>query len=121
MVSNFKICLERADNELYLAGSIQILSDNSKLKKEYFNLEESITFYSAVISHAYYAIFYSAKAYLISKGIDIPEQGQHQHVYFKIGFNTPCSWHPSNFKPKNPTGFLGPENPRFSRRLKLPD
>ena len=27
----------------------------------------------------------------------------------------------SNFKPKNSTEFLGPENPRFSWRLKLPD
>jgi len=84
MVSNFDLCIERADNELHLARSIQLLSENSKLKKEYFNLEEGITFYSAVISHAYYAIFYSAKAYLISKGIDIPEQGQHQQVYYKF-------------------------------------
>ncbi len=84
MVSNFNLCIERADNELYLARSIQLLSDNSKLKKEYFNLEDSMTFYSAVIAHAYYAIFYSAKAYLISKGINIPEQGQHQYVYYKF-------------------------------------
>ena len=40
------------------------------------------TFYSSAISHAYYTVFYGAKAYIINKGIKLPEQGQHQAVYF---------------------------------------
>jgi len=41
-------------------------------------------FYSSVITHTYYSIFYSARAYLVFKGIKIPEQGQHQAVYYKF-------------------------------------
>lgn len=84
MDSNINICLERADNELFLANSIHLLSSDSKIKLETFKLPEKITFYSAVISHSYYSIFYSAKAYLLSKNITIPGQGQHQAVYFKF-------------------------------------
>ncbi|HLC53879.1 MAG TPA: HEPN domain-containing protein [Candidatus Nanoarchaeia archaeon] len=40
------------------------------------------TFYSSAIAHAYYTIFYSARAYLMKKGLKLPEQGQHQAVYF---------------------------------------
>jgi len=48
-----------------------------------FQIAEEFTFYSAVISHSYYAIFQSAKAYLISKGVAFSEkQGQHQKVYY---------------------------------------
>ncbi|MDO8563991.1 MAG: hypothetical protein Q7R87_03200 [Nanoarchaeota archaeon] len=84
MDSNIKLCIERAENELILARAVKYLSDNSTLKKESFNIGEDITFYSAVISHAYYSIFYSAKAYLISKNESLPEQGQHQAAYYKF-------------------------------------
>lgn len=84
MDTNINISLERADNELILCKSIFLLSENSNVKKEVFTLPENITFYSAVIAHAYYGIFYSAKAYLISKGITIPIQGQHNAVYQKF-------------------------------------
>jgi uncharacterized protein (UPF0332 family) len=73
--------LEKAENELVLAESLFKISSESSLK-ERLNIRTKDTFYSAVISHAYYCVFYSARAYLISKGIKIPEQGQHQAVYF---------------------------------------
>ena len=40
-----------------------------------------MTFYSAVISHAYYCIFYSAKAYLLKKGIKINAPEEHRKTY----------------------------------------
>ncbi len=81
MDSNISLCLERADNELALAGALELLSGNEQVKKEIFNIDKTLTFYSAVISHSYYSIFYGAKAYLISKGIVFSKQGQHQKVY----------------------------------------
>ena len=84
MDSNTDLVLNRADNELFLARAVYLLSENSKVKKEIFSLPEEITFYSAVISHAYYSIFYSAKAYVMSKNSTIPEQGQHNAIYQKF-------------------------------------
>ena len=75
MDSNINLCLERADHELLLSRTLHLLSENIKAKKDIFSLPENITFYSAVIAHTYYGMFYSAKAYLISKGITIPIQG----------------------------------------------
>ena len=63
-----KIYLERAKNELNLAQAIFKLSITDKLKLE-FELKEDTTFFSNVISNAYYCIFYSAKALLCVKGI----------------------------------------------------
>jgi len=79
-----KSCIDRADNEIILAMAISQLSEDAKIKKETFNIPEEITFYSGVIGHAYYSIFYGATAYLISKKITIPEQGQHNFVYQKF-------------------------------------
>ncbi|MEK6928359.1 MAG: HEPN domain-containing protein [Nanoarchaeota archaeon] len=59
------------------------MSSNSP-EKTALNVPLSSTFYSAVISHAHYAIFYSAKYYLLSKNIAIQEQGQHNFVYQKF-------------------------------------
>lgn len=41
--------------------SLNRLSENEE-DKEDFNLTEYISFYSSVISHSYYDIFYAAKA-----------------------------------------------------------
>ncbi|MDP2908244.1 MAG: HEPN domain-containing protein [Nanoarchaeota archaeon] len=60
--------LERAKNELDLAKAIFKLSTENKLKLE-FELKLDATFFSNVISNAYYCIFYSAKALLYTKGI----------------------------------------------------
>ena len=81
MDSKVKLYLERAENELRLAKAVFNLSGNERIKIE-LEANPKDTFYSSVISHAYYAIFYGAKAYLIFKKIKIPEQGQHQAVYY---------------------------------------
>ncbi len=41
-------------------------------------IEEPETYYSSVISHAYYCIFYSAKAYLAKKGIKTEAPEEHK-------------------------------------------
>jgi len=56
------IYLSRAENELNLSSIVQKISDDRKMQVEIFGLKEG-TYYSAVISHAYYSIFYAAKAY----------------------------------------------------------
>ena len=84
MDSEVNLLLDRAENELLVARSLVKLSEN-KEDASIFELPEGTTFYSGAISHSYYAIFYCAKAYLLSKGIKLSsKQGQHQQVYFKF-------------------------------------
>ncbi len=78
-----KILIERAENELLASRALKMMSEDVSLKN-LTELPPDTTFYSAVISHAYYAIFHSAKAYLLSKNVSLPEQGQHQAVYFSF-------------------------------------
>ena len=73
--------LERSENELELAKIISRISDDTELRKDVFNLGSNFTFYSAVISHSYYSIFYAAKAYLMSKGIKIESPEEHRKTY----------------------------------------
>ena len=61
--------LQRAENELVAAQMLFDISSNPLLQKEQFKLEKEFTFYSSVIIHSYYCIFYSAKASLIKTGI----------------------------------------------------
>lgn len=56
--------IQRAENELVAARMLFDISSNLILQKEQFKLEKEFTFYSSVISHSYYCIFYSAKAIL---------------------------------------------------------
>ena len=74
MIKNY---LERAENEIILSVSIKKLSDDNEAKK-LFNIEQQHTFYSAVISHAYYSIFYAAKAILLTKGIETSSPDVHK-------------------------------------------
>lgn len=64
-----ELYLQRAENELIVAQILFDISSNPTLQKEQFKLEKDFTFYSAVISHSYYCIFYSAKAILIKEGL----------------------------------------------------
>ncbi len=75
MDSEARLLFERAENELDLAKSIFMLTENKNIQLEIFHLDKTQTFYSSVISHSYYCIFYSAKAYLLIKGMktDAPE------------------------------------------------
>jgi len=64
-----ELYLQRAENELVAAKMLFDISSNLSLQKEQFKLEKDFTFYSTVISHSYYCIFYSAKAILIKNEI----------------------------------------------------
>ncbi len=62
MDSLSKLNMERSENELRLAKALLMLSENESIKKQ-LQAEPADTFYSAVISHAYYAIFYCTMRY----------------------------------------------------------
>jgi uncharacterized protein (UPF0332 family) len=84
MDSKVSLLMDRAENEILAAQSLKKLSEEAQVKKE-FGFPSDVSFYSSVISHSYYAIFYAAKAYLISKSIKFKsKQGQHQQVYFEF-------------------------------------
>ncbi len=75
-----KIYLERAKNEL-LAAEVLKRTSEEQAAKQYFNIEEEITFYSAVISHCYYAIFYATKALLLTKKIKTSSPDVHKNTF----------------------------------------
>src|SRR3989338_7130850 len=87
MDSQVEIFIKRANNELLAAESLKRLSEEIKFKDE-FSIPQDATFYSSVISHAYYAIFYSAKAILLTKNIktDAPEVHKKTLEEFKKNF-----------------------------------
>ncbi len=85
MDSTIDLSMKRANNELVLATIVHRISQEAQLKKDVFNIAADFTFYSAVIAHSYYAIFHSAKAYLLSRGIALSnKQGQHQKVHYEF-------------------------------------
>lgn len=81
-----KLYLERAENELKLADILFSLSATPNIQKEIFNIKDPETYYSAVISHSYYTIFYATKAYLSKKGIKVKAPEEHKKAYdaFKV-------------------------------------
>lgn len=84
MDSRVSLLMDRAENEIFAAQALKNLSEDSQLKIK-FEFPPNVSFYSSVINHSYYAIFYCAKAYLISENIILKsEQGQHQQVYFEF-------------------------------------
>lgn len=87
MDSIAKIYLERALNELSVAKVLFDISCNLDTKTE-LKVNEEITYYSSVISHAYYAIFYSTKAILLDKGIKTESPEVHKKTFeeFKTYF-----------------------------------
>ena len=68
MDSKVELYLKRARTEMNM-GVLLLKSSGNKLLND-FDIPEDETFYSGVISHCYYSIFYSAKAMLLTKGID---------------------------------------------------
>ncbi len=87
MDSKVRLYLERAENEFRLAKGIFNLSEDEKIKIQ-IEANPGDTFYSAVISHSYYAIFYCAKAMLLTKDIDTESPEIHKRTFqeFKINF-----------------------------------
>ncbi|MDD5133569.1 MAG: HEPN domain-containing protein [Candidatus Nanoarchaeia archaeon] len=85
MDSMVEIFMDRSNNEISIAESLKKLSEDNKLKEE-FKIPENMTFYSSVISHSYYAIFYAAKAILLTKGIKTSSPEVHKKTFeeFKI-------------------------------------
>ncbi len=81
MDSSYSLYLQRANNELKLAEIILALSKDMKIQSDVFKIAEPETYYSAVISHAYYCIFYSAKAYLFRNGIRTYAPEEHEKTY----------------------------------------
>lgn len=80
MDSTVKIFLQRALNELTVAKLLFEVSNDS-IQKETFHIEEDMTFYSAVIAHSYYSIFYAAKAILLTKKIKTESPEIHKKTY----------------------------------------
>lgn len=76
-----KLYLHRSENEIKLADIIFILSENTNLQRETFKVNDPETYFSAVIAHSYYSIFYGAKAYLIKKGIEIFAPEEHKKTF----------------------------------------
>jgi uncharacterized protein (UPF0332 family) len=73
--------LERAENELELAKIIFKLTNEKKIQEDVFLVKHPLTFFSGVISHSYYCIFYTAKAYLIKKGIKTKPPEEHKKTF----------------------------------------
>ena len=81
MDSDTKLYLERAQNELKLTEIIMQLSINKDLQANIPEVGKADTYFSSVISHAYYSIFYTAKAYLLTKGITTKPPEEHRKTY----------------------------------------
>jgi uncharacterized protein (UPF0332 family) len=77
--------LRRAVSEL---DSARILFDVPIETRRRLDISLDATFYSSVIAHSYYAIFYCAKAMLLSRGIrtDAPEIHKKTYDAFKREF-----------------------------------
>ncbi len=77
--------LDRAENELELAKVIFRLTEEKDLQRDVFHVDHPLSFFSAVISHSYYCIFYAAKAYLLKKGIITSPPEEHRKTYEEFG------------------------------------
>lgn len=75
-----KLFISRAENEINLSKIILKVSENDNLQKDVFGTP-SDTYYSAVISHSYYSIFYMTKAYLLKRGIKVQAPQEHKKAY----------------------------------------
>src|SRR3989338_3617258 len=82
-----KAYLETSENELILSQAILKISQENEAKS-FLGIDEGLTFFSSVISHSYYSIFYSAKALLLTKGIATSAPEIHKKTFdeFKRAF-----------------------------------
>ncbi|HLC98010.1 MAG TPA: hypothetical protein VJC21_04480 [Candidatus Nanoarchaeia archaeon] len=72
--------LDRAENELVLANANFSLSITDAVKLK-LGISRDKTFFNNVISESYYAIFYCAKAFLISLNIKTEPPEEHKKTY----------------------------------------
>ena len=80
-----ELLLNRSKNDLLASEALFAISTKKDLKKTH-ELNEEITFYSNVINLAYYSIFYSAKAFLLSKNIQTSPPHEHNKVLERLKF-----------------------------------
>ncbi len=83
MDSEVELFILRAEDEFLLASSEMKMSTDMKVK-EALGIIENKTFFHSVISHSYYSIFYSAKAYLLNKGIKTETPSEHLKTYLEL-------------------------------------
>ncbi len=76
-----KLYIHRAENEIKLAEIIFMIREKPSIQKETFKVNEPETYFSGVIAHSYYSIFYSAKAYLAKKGIEVSAPEEHKKAF----------------------------------------
>ncbi len=76
---------QRAWNELQAARLLFRLSERPDVQKSLLE-REPLTFYSGVISHAYYSIFYVARAYLQTRGVTTRPPREHEQVYERFAW-----------------------------------
>jgi len=74
------VYLKRAENEFLTAEKLKEMSESDKVRA-FMEIPQEMTFYSAVISHAYYSIFYSAKAILLTKKIKTSSPEVHRKTF----------------------------------------
>ena len=80
MDSRVNLWRNRANNELTMAQVLKRIIEEPTLKKE-FQIPASSTFYNGVINHAYYSIFYSARAALLLEKIEVVAPDIHTKAY----------------------------------------
>lgn len=80
---NFKIYIKRAENEINLSKIIMRVSESDDIQRDIFGIPHD-TYFSAVISHSYYSIFYMAKAYLTTKNIKTEPPEDHKKTYEEL-------------------------------------
>ena len=78
-----KLYLERAENKIILARTNFNISINKELKYQ-LKIPAEKTFFNDIISDSYYAIFYAAKAYLLTKGIITRAPEEHKKTYLEL-------------------------------------
>lgn len=80
MDSTVNLYIERAENEVVIAEKLKDMSENAEVR-EFMQIQNGMTFYSAVISHSYYSIFYAAKAILLTKGVSTYPPEVHRKTF----------------------------------------
>lgn len=81
MDSKAEMFMKRARTEIDSATILfEASSEKSRIKEE-MKIQEDSTFYSGVISHSYYSIFYCAKALLLTKGVETSDPFVHSKTY----------------------------------------
>jgi uncharacterized protein (UPF0332 family) len=83
MDSEVELYILRAEDEFLLSQNDMTISTDEKTK-EFLGIPKDKTFFYSVISHAYYSIFYAAKAYLFARSIKTSTPNEHQKTYKEL-------------------------------------